>query len=141
MSANLIIHTPYHINCSKFVNHFTKVGGNNFKYYNNILIPYICQEVYHDNRIIVGKFIWPMWNTLERSILSRGALFNHTYITGRDFILEHKPSEVKNYHIFSTVNIMSNKIQIFDKTVHPSSILLFSIPNEVAQPLIDNHLL
>ncbi len=141
MTANLIIHSSHHINCSKFINHFTKVGGNHFKYYNNVLVPYFCKEVNHNNRIIVGKFIWPVWHTLERTILSRGAHFNCTYIIGKDFTIEHKPSEFKNYHIFGSSNIFANKIQAFEGTLHPNSILLFSIPSEVAKPLIDRQLL
>ena len=141
MSASLIIHTSHHINCSKFLNHFTKVGGNHFKYYNNILVPYFCEEVNHNNHIIVGKFIWPMWNTLERSILSRGVDFNHTYIIGRNMTIEHKPTELKNYHIFGKTNIYANTVRAYDVTLLPKSVLLFSIPIDVAKPLIQNNLL
>jgi hypothetical protein len=141
MSTNLILHSSHKINPTKFLNHFTKVGGNHFKYYNNILIPYFCEEINHNNRIIVGKFIWPVWNTLERSILSKGTQFNHTYIACKDTTIEHKPSEFKYYHIFGKTHIHANTIQASEKTLTPKSILLFSIPSEVATPLINRHLL
>lgn len=141
MSTNLIIHTQHHINCLKFLNHFTKIGGNHFKNNKNILVPYFCKEVNHTNHIIIGNFIWPMWNTLERTILSRGAKFNYTYITGKDFIIEHKPSEFNNYHIFDRRTIYTNTIQIYENTLLPNSILLFSIPSNVAKPLIEDNLL
>jgi len=141
MSANLILHSPHHINCSKFLNHFTKVGGNHYKHYKSILVPYFCEEVNHNNSIIVGKFIWPIWHTLERTILSRGAQFNHTYIVGTNMTIEHKPTEYTNYHIFGKTNIFPNTISAYDKTLLSKSVLLFSVPSEVAQPLIDRQLL
>jgi hypothetical protein len=82
-----------------------------------------------------------MWNTLERTILSNGAQFNHTYISGYNFTIEYKPTELKSYHILNKNDLYSNRIQISDEVLRSNSILLFPIPSDTAKPLIDNGLM
>ncbi len=141
MQANLIIHTSHQINCTKFINHFFKVQNNHFKHYRHTLVPYYCKDVNHTSNIILGTFIWPIWNTLERTILSNGARFSHTYISGNNFIIEYKPTDNKSYHILGKSGLHLNKIHISDATLRPNSILLFSIPSDTAKPLIQNGLM
>jgi hypothetical protein len=117
------------------------VQNNHFKNYKHILVPYFCKDINHSNRIIFGNFIWPMWNTIERTILLNGAQFNHTYITGKDFTIEYKPTELKNYHISNKTELYYNKVLISDAALRPNSILLFQIPSDAAKPFIENNLL
>ncbi len=140
MSANLIIHSPHSINCNKFLNQFLQ-RNRHYKHYKSFLIPYFCREVDHNSHIISGNFVWPMWNTLERTILSKGAKFTYSYITGKDFIIEYYPQELNTYQIYGLNNLSKNYIYASKVTLQPSSILLFPIDCAVAKPLIENHLL
>ena len=82
-----------------------------------------------------------MWNTLERSILSKGAKFSHSYITGKDFLIEYRPEELTRYQIYGLHNLSNNYIYASKVTLQPNSILLFPIDCAVAKPLIENDLL
>lgn len=145
MSSPIIFHTQYNINCAKIINQFIK-GDKYIKCYNKYLIPYQCNYINYPYRIIYGNFVYPMWNTLERKILSKGATFNYSYIKGKDFITEVNPSTLGDYNIF-TYNIFTNSfmyvngIEAYEHTLQPNSILLFSINKSIAEPLIQNQLL
>ena len=140
MSANLFIHSPYSINCNKFLNQFVQ-RNRHYKHYKSFLIPYFCKEINHNSCIISGNFVWPMWNTLERTILSKGAVFSHSYISGKDYLIEYHPEELNKYQIYGLTSISNNYIYANKVTLQPRSILLFPIDCAVAKPLIENHLL
>lgn len=140
MSANLIIHSPFRINSNKFVNQFLQ-GHRYYKHYNHILIPYLCRDINDNTGVIIGDFIWPVWNTLERTTLSRGCEFNHTYINGKNFCIEYRPEVLSKYYIFGRKTYSRGTMQINDIMLKPDSILLFPIPCDVAKPLIDNKLI
>lgn len=134
------LHTPYSINCAKFVSQFIK-GERYLKYRNNYLLPYTCYHINHDNKIIFGNFIYPMWNTIERNILNKNEQFNHSYIKGADFVLEFHPPSLKTYSILNSSSLQFHSIQISDILLKQNSILLFSIDKDIAEPLIRHKLM
>jgi hypothetical protein len=140
MNSVTILHSHHHINPTKFINHFNK-GEKYFKHFNNYLIPYHCKDVNHNNRLVIGKFIYPMWATIERAMLTKSNEFNYTYIKGKDFTIEYMPSSLTNYHIFGTHNVYPNGILANNMILQPNSILLFPIHKDIATPLINNQLL
>lgn len=140
MQANLLIHSPHSINCNKFINQFVQ-QNKHYKHYKSFLIPYFCREVNHNSRIITGNFVWPVWNTLERTILSKPTKFSHSYITGKDFLIEYTPEELSKYQFYGLNSLSNNSIYASQVTLKPMSILLFPISSEVAKPLIENNLL
>jgi hypothetical protein len=140
MSTNVFFHTQHNIRCSKIIDQFIK-GDKYIKYYNKYLIPYYCRDVNQENRMIYGKFVYPMWNTLERTILSRGAVFSHSYIKGKDFVIEFNPSVYKDYHIFGQTFVYANGIKAHESTLKPNTVLFFSLDKAVAEPLIKTQLI
>ena len=140
MSSQVIFHTTKQINCNKIVNQFIK-GDKYIKCYNKYLIPYHCKGINHPNRMVYGNFIYPMWNTLERTILARGAIFNYSYIKGKDFAIEFNPNTLRDYHIFGQTFVYANGIKACEHTLQSNSILLFSLDKAVAEPLIRNQML
>jgi hypothetical protein len=140
MSPLNIIHSNQQINISKYIDYLLK-GEKYFKYYNHYLIPYQCQSVNHNNRLIIGNFVYPMWNTIEKAILSHNIDFKYNYVRGKDFTIEYNPRRLNDYHISGKMNIFPNKIRAYSNTLQPNSILLFPIHKKIAQPLIDNQLL
>lgn len=140
MSSQVIFHTQRSINCAKIVNQFIK-GEKYIKCYNKYLIPYHCREINQSNRMIYGKFVYPMWNTLERTILARGAIFSHSYMKGKDYVLEFNPTTFRDYHIFGQTFVYANGIKACEHTIQPNSILFFSIDKAIAEPLINHQLL
>lgn len=140
MKSLSIIHSHHQINPSKLLSQLVK-GEKYFKHYNHYLIPYQCQDINHNNRLIMGNFMYPMWNTLERAILSQCSDFNFNYLKGNDFTIEYMPSRLTDYHIFGRRNVFPNRIRVYSNTLQSNSILLFPIPKEIAVPLIENKLL
>lgn len=140
MQPNLFIHSPHSINCNKFLNQFVQ-RNRHYKHYKSFLIPYFCREVNHNSRIISGNFVWPIWNTLERTILSKRTKFSHSYITGKDFLIEYRPEELYAYQFYGLNSLSNSCIYASQVTLNSQSILLFPIDCEVAKPLIENNLL
>ncbi len=140
MTSSLLIHAQHSINCVKLVD-FYKGGGKLYKHYNSYLIPYLCSGFNHEHRIILGHFLLPMWHTLERTMLSRGGDFSHSYLTSDIFHLEYRPRELKEYNFLGTSSVSSKPILISDMFLKPQSILLFPIHRDVAKPLIEHKLL
>ena len=140
MSSQVIFHTSKQINCAKIINQFIK-GDKYVKCYNQYLIPYHCHNINPENRMIFGRFLNPMWNTLERALLSRGTVFNHSYIKRNDFTIEINPNTFRDYHIFGQTFVYANGIKAYEHTLNTNSILLFPIDKTIAEPLIANYLL
>jgi hypothetical protein len=140
MSSPIIFHTQHSINCTKIFNQFIK-GDKYIKYYNKYLIPYRCNHINHPYRMIYGNFVYPMYNTLKKSILSKGTTFNYSYIKGNEFITEFNPTTLRDYNIFSQTFLYPNGIEVCEHTLQPKSILFFSIDKAIAEPLIQNQLL
>jgi hypothetical protein len=136
----MIIHSPHKINCNKIISHFIN-GGRYYKHYNKYLIPYYCRDINHTNRIIDGKFNTPMWNVLERYILSNGTTFDYSYFKGNDFIIEMTPTTFHNYHILGAKQIYVDGVYASNHTLVPNSVLLFPLDRHIAEPLIDRQLL
>ena len=164
MNSKLILHSPIAINYAKFLNHHMLLGvfgnktenkgTNYFQHDNSYLIPYRCNSINNKNNLIIGNFIYPMWNSIETVILNRETKFNYNYILGNNFTLEITPKHLKNYNIYneSDINIENiscqkkyrmypNKIHAFNTTLEPNSILLFPIHKDVADVLIQTKLL
>ena len=164
MNSKLILHSPIAINYAKFLNHHMLLGvfgnkeqnkaNNYFHHHNSYLIPYSCNSINNKNNLIIGNFIYPMWNAIETVILNRETKFNYNYILGHNFTLEITPKHLKNYNIYneSDINIENmscqkkyrmypNKIHAFNTTLEPNSILLFPIHKDVADVLIQTKLL
>ena len=164
MNSKLILHSPIAINYAKFLNHHMLLGvfgnkeenkkANYFQHDNSYLIPYRCNSINNKNNLIIGNFIYPMWNSIETVILNRETKFNYNYILGNNFTLEITPKHLKNYNIYneSDINIENiscqkkyrmypNKIHAFNTTLEPNSILLFPIHKDVADVLIQTKLL
>jgi len=164
MNSKLILHSPIAINYAKFLNHHMLLGvfgnkkenkGHNyFQHNNSYLIPYRCSSINNKNNLIIGNFIYPLWNSIETVILNRETKFNYNYILGHNFTLELTPKYLNNYHIYNESNInienMScqkkyhmypNKIHAFNTTLEPNSILLFPIHKDVADVLIQTKLI
>jgi hypothetical protein len=140
MNSLSILHCQHQINHSKFINHFIK-GEKYFKHFNHYLIPYHCKDVNHNNCLIIGNFINPMWAPVERAMLTNANEFNYNYIKGKDFTIEYTPRKLTNYHIFGERRVYPNSILAYKNTLQPDSILLFPIHKDIAQPLINNQLL
>jgi len=164
MNSKIILHSPIAINYAKFLNHHMLLGvfgnkqenkaNNYFQHDNSYLIPYRCNSINNKNNLIIGNFIYPMWNSIETVILNRETKFNYNYILGNNFTLEITPKHLKNYNIYneSDINIENmscqkkyrmypNKIHAFNTTLEPNSILLFPIHKDVADVLIQTKLL
>jgi hypothetical protein len=140
MNGNILLHTQHKINCAKFVKHFMQ-GGKYIRQYNYYLLPYQCTGISIPNRMIDGHFINSIWHTLERSMLSRGTTFKYTYMKGSDFIMEIEPNRFKEYHIFGETYVYPNGIKACPSTLQQNSVLLFSVPCSVADPLIQHQLM
>jgi hypothetical protein len=140
MTSQIVIHSQNSINCKKIISQLLK-GNQYIKYYNNYLIPYTCLDINHQNRIINGKFINPIWNVIERRILTGGGNFNYSYVKGKDFTLEFEPNKLRDYHIFGRTYVYANAIEISDTLLRPNTILLFSLDKNIAEPLIQNKLI
>jgi hypothetical protein len=136
----MIIHSQHKINCNKIISHFLN-GGRYFKHYNKYLIPYYCRDINHTNRIIDGRFTVPMWNVLERHILSQGSTFDYSYFKGDNFVIEMTPTTFHNYHILGAKRIYADGVYACNHTLMPNSILLFPLERHIAEPLIDRQLL
>jgi hypothetical protein len=136
----MIIHSQHKINCTKIINHFNN-GGRYFKHYNKFLIPYYCRDVNHTNRIIDGRFNTPMWNILERYLLSEGNTFEYSYLKGTNFVIEMTPTTFQNYHILGQKRIYVDGVYACGHTLLPNSLFLFSLDKRIAEPLIDRQLL
>ena len=161
MNSKLIIHSKYAINYAKFLNHskslpqFCNKGEQYFQYNNSYLIPYHCKSINNKTNLIIGNFIYPMWNNLESIILNKETTFNYNYIMGDKFTLELTPKYLKNYHILNESRVTNdditscqkkyrmypNRIYACDMTLGPNSILLFPIHKDVADVLIQTKLL
>ena len=164
MISNLILHSPIQINYAKFLNHhmyMVPFGTNKIKYFQHddlYLIPYRCNSINDKNNLIIGRFIYPIWNTLERVILNKEFKFKYNYIRGDNFTVELTPKQLKNYNIFNeTYNdidididnmicqkkfrMYHKKIFAFNTTLEPNSILLFPIHKYIADVFIQSKLL
>lgn len=155
MNSKLIIHSKYAINYAKFLNHskslpqFCNNGEQYFQHHNSYLIPYHCKSVNNKTNLIIGNFIYPMWNTLESIILNKETTFNYNYIMGDKFTVEMTPKYLKNYHILNEAptpcqkkyRMYPNRIYACDMTLEPNSILLFPIHKDMADILIQTKLL
>ncbi len=135
MNSHLILHSPFSINPSKFVTAFIN-GNRHFKYYNTYLIPYHCKNVDYTNKIIVGSFIYPVWNTIERTILQNGCKFKYSYVKGNNYSIEYNSDNVYTYHILGKNQIHTNSITIYESLLKYNSLLLFPIDKALAEPLI-----
>lgn len=164
MNSKLILHSPIAINYAKFLNHHMLLGvfgnktenkgANYFQHDNSYLIPYRCNSINNKNNLIIGNFVYPMWNSIETVILNRETKFNYNYILGNNFTLEITPKHLKKYHIYNESDVSvdnmacqkkyrmyPNKIHAFSTTLEPNSILLFPIHKDVADVLIQTKLL
>lgn len=131
---NIIFHIPNPINCNKYIvksKHF-------YKHNNTYLIPYICNYVNHTHKILDGNFVYPMWNTLQRSILTRDTSFSYSYISRNDILIEFTSTTLTSYRV---LNNPFSSINICKETLYPNSMFLFPINRDVAETLIENGLL
>jgi hypothetical protein len=136
----VIFHTQHSINCANIIRQFAK-GEKYLSHKNLYLLPYHCKDVNHQQRLIVGGFINPLWNSLERTILTKSNNFDYTYIRGHNFLFEYDSDSKKKYHIFGDKHVYANAIQLDDNFLGSSSILLFPIQKDIAEPLISHKLL
>jgi hypothetical protein len=134
-----IFHTHQAVSCSKFIKNYIQ-GQKHFKHNDLILLPYHCKEINHTNRLITGNFIYPMWKPFERTILSKGGHFTHSYVKMHQISMEitPNPSMFKDYHIFGQGYLHTNKVRVCEATLVPNSILFFQLHRNVAKPLIDH---
>ena len=63
-----------------------------------------------------------MYNTLKRSILSKGTTFNYSYIKGKEFITEFNPTTLRDYNI-SNISVCEWRCVniLYSQTVYCSS--------------------
>ena len=99
MLSKLILHSPIPFNYSRFLN-FHMNGEKYFKHHNNYLIPFRCKDINYAGQLIIGNFVYPVSNTLQKLILYKGAHFTYTYMLGDKFTLENRPASLKCYNIF-----------------------------------------
>jgi hypothetical protein len=140
MSVNLIFYSRYNINCNTIISQFIK-GNKHIRYGNNYLIPFHCQNINTDNCVLKGNFIYPIWNTLERTILSSNNTFPYTYLSGDKFTIEIKNNALKSYNLISGNRLYSNSLKISDSYLKQNALLLFPIHVAIAAPLIDYKLI
>ncbi len=138
----LTFHTQHTINCAKFVKYYAQ-GIKHFKHNDLVLLPYHCKDVNHNNRLITGNFIYPMWKPFERTLLSKGGNFTHSYIVAPEFTISAIPGghTFREYHIFGQGYLNTTKVRACAATLVPNSILFFPIHRNVAKPLIDHCLI
>ena len=146
MNSNLIIHSPHPLNSTKFVNHLLQYNKYNtqckykyYKEYNTYFIPFTCNYVNHYNLVIMGRFINPIWNVLERTVVTRGAKFEYVYLANLYYKIEYKPVKLSNYRMYGkpiTNNILASQVSL-----RPNSLLLFPVSCKIAEPLIEQALL
>jgi hypothetical protein len=135
MNSHIILHSPISINSSKFVTAFIS-GNRHYKYYNTYLIPYHCKNIDYNNKIIIGSFIYPIWNTIERTVLTNSSKFTYSYLKGNNYTIEYNSNSLHNYHILGKNHIHMNTIKIYETILKPNSLLLFPIDKALAEPLI-----
>lgn len=140
MSSSLILHSQSSINCAKIISQFVK-GKRYLTSCNSYLIPFHCRTINHSKRFIVGDFIYPMWNILERSMIKNGGDFTYSYIQGKDFTIEYFPKNLIKYYVIGETKGYIQKISISELTLYSNSILLFPIHKDIASPLINYKLL
>jgi hypothetical protein len=140
MTPQIFIHSRNRINCTKIMAQIN--NGNRYcKFYNQYLIPYHCKDINHEKRIIIGGFIHPMWNILEKAILTNGGKFDYNYVNGPNYTLEVKPLSFNYYNILGRNKVYSNSIIASDLVLMSNTILLFTIDKKIAEPLIHNRLI
>jgi hypothetical protein len=140
MNSAIYFHTQHNINCAKIINKIIK-GDKYIKYYNKFLIPYQCKIIDQQHNTIIGNFLYPMWNVLERSVLSSGPSFDYSYIKGNNYMIGINTSKLTKYNILGQSLVYGNELKAYKQTLFPNSILFFSIEKEIAEPLIKNGLL
>ena len=140
MVQPIILHAQHAINCANIIEQAAR-AQKYFKHKQLLLVPYRCQEVNHNNRLITGTFVNPMWKVFERNLLCGGGHFTHSYVKTPSFSIEITPHEFKDYHIFGQSYIYANKVRACPATLLPNSILLFPVHKDIAQPLINNKLM
>ena len=147
MISKLILHSPIPFNYAKFLN-FHMNGRKYFQHQHNYLIPYHCKDVNYGERLIIGDFVYPLSNTLEKLILYKGAHFTYTYMMGDKFTLENRPTTLRCYNIlhenmnkdnnnaaYKKVSIYPNTIFLFDNLLKQNTILLFPVHTYITDRL------
>ena len=148
MLSKLILHSPVSFNYAKFLN-FHINGGKYFQYHNSYLIPFQCKDINCDERLIIGNFVYPLRNTLEKLILYKGVHLNYTYMLGDKFTVENRPATLRCYNIlhenmnkeyeqqmmYKKVSVYPNNVYIFDTFLKPDTILLFPVHKDITDIL------
>lgn len=143
MLSKLILHSPISFNYAKFIN-FHMNGEKYFQHNNNYLIPFRCKDTNYNGQLIIGNFVYPVSNTLQKLILYKGAHFTYTYVAGDKFTLENRPTSLKCYNVlhedmntddnptrYKKINLYPNNTYIFDTLLKPNTLLLFPIDKDI----------
>lgn len=113
--------------------------------HNQYLLPFHGHLIHHHQVIIDGRFLHPMWNVLERMLLSKRTVFTHSYLPSsqeRGSFLELESSAFVPYHV-STDEKWYKQSACLSRACppHDSCLLLFAVDATWAEPLIRRHLL
>ena len=112
---------------------------------NQYLLPFRGQIIHHHNFIIDGRFLYPMWNIFERTLLSKGSVFTYSYLSSpqeKGTFLELESSAFVPYHV-STGEKWYKESAYLSRACppHDSCLLLFAVDAKIAEPLIRHHLI
>jgi len=112
--------------------------------HNQYLLPFRGQIIHHHNFIIDGRFLYPVSNVFEQSILSKGTRFPYTYIREPQSgpLLELQSSSFVPYHVSTGEKWYNDSIHLSRASApHDSCLFLFAVDAKIAEPLIRQHLL
>jgi hypothetical protein len=140
MNSNSIFHSQTPINCYKVITQLLQ-GKHHIKWYNKYIIPFHCQNVNLKNRSIRGDFLYPVWKPINRAILYNGGNFRYTFFHKNDLTIEIKHQELVNYNIYSNTKMYPASIKLANDIVYDDSFLLFTLPKDIAEPLIHKQLI
>ncbi len=112
---------------------------------NQYLLPFRGQIIHQHNFIIDGRFLYPMWNVFERTLLSKGSVFTYSYLPSagvKGSFLELESSAFVPYHVSAGEKWYKASAYLSRACPpHDSCLLLFAVDARTAEPLIRHHLI
>lgn len=112
--------------------------------HNQYLLPFRGQIIHHHNFIIDGRFLYPVWNVFERTLLSKGTRFPYTYtkLPCEGGVSELESSAFHSYHVSAGEKWYKDSVHLSRAyPPHDSCLLLFAVDAKVAEPLLRHQLI
>ena len=137
-----VIHSSQRILTPSVLLSSLKLGQRFLVQHNQYLIPFRGQVIHHHKLLIDGRFLYPVWNVFERTLLTKGVAFPYTYVmqTGHE-LLELESGCFTPFHVSSQEKWYKDSVHLPRDILHDSCLLLFDVDAKVAEPLIRHNLL